>query len=92
MGQFNIIGTAQSFPRTVVAQFPEVEWIGGDARLSWQEGDAESVRVAGELFDAMLKAQHLAFETDEQGQHPDQIREFDPTAKRILFSRPFVGG
>jgi hypothetical protein len=65
----------------------------GDTKLSWSQNNAAEVAVAKAAFDeAVGKRRMMAFSVDEGGKQGERIREFDPTAERIILAPALAGG
>jgi len=70
----------------------------GDSVISWTPGNATEVAAARNYFARMTRrrseggAGHLGYRTDEGGERAEQLREFDPQARRIMFAPPLEGG
>lgn len=61
----------------------------GDSVLEWTPGldDAK----AKEEFDRLVSEGHLAYRIDKPGKGTS-LRDFDPRAEEVVFTRPLVGG
>lgn len=64
----------------------------GDSRTIWNPENQDEVDAAKEMFNRLKRKGYLAYKVDETGGKGEQIREFDPTAGRIIMSPQLVGG
>lgn len=65
----------------------------GDVKVEWEPGKHQEEEAARSTFDNMTQNKgYAAFRTDARGQRGQQIREFDPSAERILLVPPMQGG
>lgn len=66
----------------------------GDTKHIWDKTKPDEVDAARALFDKLTKEKrYMAFRvTDKEGNKGDQMREFDPTAERMILVPAFQGG
>lgn len=65
----------------------------GHTEVLWDPADAVETQNARETFEDMVDTKKfLAFKVEEGGAAPEQIRDFDPEALKILLTPPMVGG
>lgn len=64
----------------------------GDTRIEWDPSVAHEVEMAREAFAKAKEKKYLAYRLDRHGNKGEVIREFDPTAARIVMSPQTVGG
>lgn len=64
----------------------------GDTRTLWNPENQAEVDAAKETFTRLKKKGYLAYSVDESGERGEVIREFDPTAGRIIMAPQLVGG
>lgn len=65
----------------------------GDTRVMWDSDNPDEVENARRTFRDLKGKGYLAYRaTGEKGTQGEQIREFDPGAERIIFTRPLRGG
>ena len=65
----------------------------GDTKILWSRDNEDEVAVARKTFDEMKKKGFTAFRvTGKDGVAGEQMREFDPAAERIIFTKPHAGG
>lgn len=64
----------------------------GDAMVAWNVEDQNQVAVARGEFNRRKREGYMAFRLDDGGRDGSAIDTFDPTAKRIVMSKPVVGG
>lgn len=64
----------------------------GHHTVSWNPDDADDVANAKTAFDEQIAAGFRAFRADEKGRQGAQIREFDPTAAKIVMVPRIAGG
>lgn len=71
---------------------------GDSTVLTWTTDDDAAVKAACEAFNKMTAPAsqggygQAAYRTDNGGENAEVIREFDPTAREIMFVRPMQGG
>lgn len=63
----------------------------GDTSIVWETDDAKQIAVAKAAFDQIVK-HSLAYQTDENGQNAEVIREFNPNAPQTIVSPQIIGG
>ena len=63
----------------------------GDTAVQWAPENQTETETAKQVFDRFAAAGYAMFRA-EPGTTATQIREFDPEAKEIVATRPFVGG
>jgi hypothetical protein len=65
----------------------------GDTKIMWSRDNEDEVAVARRTFDDMKKKGYTAFRvTGKDGVAGEQMRDFDPNAERIIFTKPQAGG
>jgi hypothetical protein len=65
----------------------------GDTKIMWSRDNEDEIAVARRTFDDMKKKGYTAFRvTGKDGVAGEQMREFDPGAERIIFTKPQAGG
>lgn len=64
----------------------------GDTRTIWNPENQDEVDAAKATFAKLKKKNYLAYTVNEKGDKGEVIREFDPTAGRIIMSPQLVGG
>ncbi len=64
----------------------------GDLKSFWDRTKPEEVAQARRTFDDMRAKGYLAFRLIGDGTKGEQIREFDPTAEKIIMSPAMQGG
>lgn len=64
----------------------------GDTKIDWDPNSPDEIEQAQATFDSLLGKGYLAYRTDEMGKKGEQVKKFDPAAKRIVLSPPLVGG
>lgn len=64
----------------------------GDTKIIWDEDQAAEVDNARETFNRMKKQGYLAYSVDRKGDKGTVIKEFDPSAERLIMSKQTVGG
>jgi len=65
----------------------------GDTKYIWDKTKPVEVEAARDLFKKLLKNNYLAFRAEgAKGDKGEQVREFDPSLERLIFSPQFVGG
>ena len=64
----------------------------GDTRIEWDPSNKDEVKIARKAFDEAKAKKMLLYKTDAHGNAGERIREFDPSAERIIATRQLVGG
>jgi hypothetical protein len=65
----------------------------GDTKIMWSKDNEDEIENARRSFDNMKKKGYTAFRvTGKNGEPGEQMREFDPDAERIIFTKPQAGG
>jgi hypothetical protein len=65
----------------------------GDTKIMWSRDNPAEVEVARTSFEKLKKEGYTAFRvTGKDGVAGEQMRDFDPNAERIIFTKPPVGG
>lgn len=64
----------------------------GDTRTIWNPENQDEVDAAKATFTRLKGKGYLAYTVDESGQRGEVIREFDPSAGRIIMAPQLVGG
>lgn len=64
----------------------------GDTRVEWDPSSQAETAAAEAQFDVLTKKKYKAWKLNADGTQGDQLRSFDPSAKRILLTPHMVGG
>lgn len=64
----------------------------GDSRFMWNKDNADEVSAAKETFQKLKDKKYLAYKVNADGSRGEVIREFDPTAEKIIMAPQLVGG
>jgi hypothetical protein len=64
----------------------------GDERITWDPNDKKSTEKARERFKELLRSGWSFFRMKTDLKTGEHIRDFDPTAKKILAVAPMCGG
>jgi hypothetical protein len=65
----------------------------GDVKVIWDPGNPDEVAAARASFDNLVgQKRYLAFRVAKGGAKGTQIREFDPSAEKIIIAPPMAGG
>lgn len=64
----------------------------GDSKVHWDKGKPEEVAAAKASFDVLQKKGYAAYKLNRDGTEGDLIREFDPSAERIIMRPAMAGG
>lgn len=64
----------------------------GDLKLTWSRGNADEIEIARKSFDEARKLGFAGYRLGRDETRGEVIREFDPTAERIVMAPPMVGG
>lgn len=64
----------------------------GDTKLIWDPDKADEVDHARDTFNRMKKKGYMAYKVDRKGEKGEVMREFDPTAEKMILAPQMVGG
>lgn len=64
----------------------------GDTKIMWDRNNKDETDNARKQFDHWKGKGYLAYTVKKNGEPDTQIHTFDPTAEKIIFSPPLVGG
>ena len=64
----------------------------GDTKVHWDSSKPAEVEAARASYDSLKRKGYSAFKLNADGSTGEQIREFDPSAKRILMTPQMAGG
>lgn len=64
----------------------------GDTRVQWDPNKPEEVEGARRQFETLTKGGYLAYKVMAGGGKGEQIRDFDPSAEKIILAAPMAGG
>lgn len=65
----------------------------GDTRITWDASNADEVEMARKQFDGYRAKGYLAFKVNPaDATKGEQMREFDPSAQKVIFAPPMRGG
>lgn len=65
----------------------------GDTKILWSKDNEDEVDNARRTFNDMKKKGYTAFSVvGKKGEQGEQMRDFDPDAERIIFTKPAQGG
>lgn len=64
----------------------------GDVRHEWDPSDPVAVEMARAAFQAAKGKKMLIYKTRRDGSRGELLREFDPSAERIIATPQTVGG
>lgn len=64
----------------------------GDSRQTWNPESQIEVDAAKKTFEKLKKRGYLAYTVEEDGSRGEVIRDFDPTAGKIIMAPQLVGG
>jgi hypothetical protein len=64
----------------------------GDTRIEWDPASKDEVKMAKKAFDEAKRKKYLTYKVGADGTRGELIREFDPTAERIVCTPQTVGG
>ena len=64
----------------------------GDVKTIWDPSKPAEVDAARAQFDALKTAGYRAYRTDEKGVQGEPMKEFDPSAARVVFVPAMAGG
>lgn len=64
----------------------------GDTKLIWDPERPDEVANARETFTKMKAKGYLAYSVDRKGEKGTVLREFDPTADKLILAPQTVGG
>ncbi len=74
--------------QSVIARLDET----GDTKIIWDRANETEVTIAREAFARAKKDRFMAYKVIGDGKKGEIIREFDPTAERIILTPPMQGG
>jgi hypothetical protein len=64
----------------------------GDTKVIWDPTNADEVAAAKQQFDTLKSKGFLAFAVKKDGSKGERIKEFDPTAEKIIMSPQPISG
>lgn len=64
----------------------------GDTRIEWDKDNEAETEIARKAFQALKDKRYLTYKTRADGSRGELLREWDPTAERIVASPQLVGG
>lgn len=64
----------------------------GDTRIEWDPSRPDEVEMARKAFKVAKDKKYLTYRVRHDGTAGELIREFDPTAERIIAAPQTVGG
>ncbi len=64
----------------------------GDTKMMWNPQNTFEVEQAKKQFKDYRDKGYLAFRVGKDGEQGEQLREFDPTAAKMIFVPQFQGG
>lgn len=64
----------------------------GDTRIMWDPERPAEVEVAKKAFDEAKKKGHVAYSVTKKGDKDEVIRDFDPSAGKIIMAPALRGG
>jgi hypothetical protein len=64
----------------------------GDTEVRWNRNREAEVEAARTTFDSLRAKGYMAYRMTASGSRGEVIREFDPTAERIILAPQMVGG
>jgi len=64
----------------------------GDTRTEWDKNRPDEVELARKAFQAAKEKKMLIYRTRADGSKAELMREFDPSAERIIATPQTVGG
>lgn len=64
----------------------------GDSRFMWSKDNPDEIDAAKKTFKRLKDKGYLAYKVKSDGSRGEVIREFDPTAEKIIMAPQLVGG
>jgi hypothetical protein len=64
----------------------------GDSRMQWDQNSPDQVAAARRRFEELKARGYVGHRVDASGAMSEEIRDFDPTAERIIMNKRLVGG
>lgn len=64
----------------------------GDVRTVWDPEDEADVEMARNLFKKAMKAGRVAYAVKRNGDKGEVVKEFDPSAEKLIFAPAMAGG
>jgi hypothetical protein len=65
---------------------------GGDTKIIWDSDNPDEVASARRSFDELRGKGFTAYRVDDKGEGSALIRNFDPTAEKMIFRPAMAGG
>lgn len=65
----------------------------GDTKTTWDPNNPEEVAIAKRTFDELKAKGYVAYRVDgKNGEKGEVMKEFDPSAARMILAKPMRGG
>lgn len=64
----------------------------GDTKIIWDSENEDEVAVAKATFDSLVKKGYAGYSVKRDGEKNEVIRQFDPTAEKLIMAPAMVGG
>lgn len=64
----------------------------GDSRFMWSKENPDEIAAAKKQFKALKEKGYIAYKVNDQGNKGEVLREFDPTAEKVIMAPQLVGG
>ena len=64
----------------------------GHTRMTWDSENEDEVEVARKAYEKMTKKGYSAFEVKKDGGEGKRMKEFDPTAEKMILAPNLQGG
>lgn len=64
----------------------------GDSRFMWSKDNPDEINAAKKQFKALKDKGYIAYKVNAAGEKGEVLREFDPTAEKVIMAPQLVGG
>ena len=64
----------------------------GDSRFMWSKDNPDEITAAKKQFKSLKDKGYIAYKVNAAGEKGEVLREFDPTAEKIIMAPQLVGG
>lgn len=73
-------------------EHPGVRWQAGDTKIIWDEDNRDEVAAAQDTFTKLVKRGFKAFSVKANGEQGREVKEFDPSAEKLIMIPQMAGG
>ena len=64
----------------------------GDTKVVWDSNNASDTEAARDLFNTLKKKGYLAYSVEKGGSKGSVVRDFDPSAEKLILAPAVAGG